>query len=162
MIKLNTPLNQEKTKNLKKGDIIFLSGIIYTARDAAHKKLNEHLEATGEMLLKGEIIYYAGPCPCPQGKIIGSIGPTTSYRMDDFTPIFAKQGLLYSIGKGERGEAAAKAIKESGGKHFDAIGGAGAYYSQTVMKSEVFLFPELGAEAVYRLEVKDFPLIVNI
>jgi len=161
MIYLQTPLNNDKIKTLKNGDLVYLSGVIYTARDAAHKKMLEHFNGSGEMLLKGEVIYYAGPCPVAEGEIIGSIGPTTSYRMDDYTEIFARYGLIYSIGKGERRKLVMKIIEDNGGIHFDAIGGAGAYYKFTVQKAEVVLFPELGAEAVHRLEVKDFPVIVN-
>ena len=161
MLKLKTPLTPCEVQKLKKGDLIYLSGVIYTARDAAHKKMLEHLEKTGEMLLQGEVIYYAGPCPKSDRDVIGSIGPTTSYRMDDYTLHFAPKGLIYSIGKGKRAPEVMQAIKENNGIHFDAIGGAGAYYKFTVEKAEVVLFPELGAEAVHKLQVKDFPIIVS-
>lgn len=162
MIKLNTPIEKKDILSLKVGDTILLSGVIYTARDAAHKKMLLHLQETGEMLLKGETIYYAGPCPAKPNEAIGSVGPTTSYRMDSFTPIFIKQGIFSTIGKGKRSEEVGKSIKEFGGVHFDAIGGAGAYYKNCVKKAQLVYFPELGAEAVYRLEIVDFPCIVAI
>jgi fumarate hydratase subunit beta len=113
------------------------------------------------MPLAGEVIYHAGPCPKGKG-VIGSIGPTTSCRMDTYAAGFAGAGVKYSIGKGNRGQDAAKAIAEAGGAHFDAVGGAGAFYMRKVKKAEIFLYPELGAEAVWRLEVEDFPVIVSI
>ncbi len=162
MIKLNTPLTIEQTKNLKKGDTVLISGTIYTARDAAHKKMQAEFLKSGKLPLKGEIIYYAGPCPKKPDEVIGSVGPTTSYRMDAFAPLFVENGCLYSIGKGKRNETATEAVKKGGGIHFDAIGGAGAYYKNCVKRAETVLYPELGAEAVYKLEVVDFPAIVNI
>lgn len=162
MIKLTTPLTPEQTSALKKGDAVTLSGVIYTARDAAHKKMADSFRESGKLPLEGEIIYYAGPCPKKPDEVIGSVGPTTSYRMDAYAPLFCENGCFYSIGKGKRNEEAASAIRSAGGVHFDAVGGAGAYYKSCVKKAEVFLFPELGAEAVYRLEVEDFPAIVNI
>jgi len=158
---LHTPLEPKKIEGLSKGDIVYLSGTIYTARDAAHKKMLTYLTDTGKMLLAGEVIYHAGPCPKGNG-IIGSIGPTTSYRMDAYAEIFARYGLVYSIGKGKRSIAAENAIKGNGGVHFDAIGGAGAFYMQKVQKADIFLFPELGAEAIWALDVVDFPLVVSI
>lgn len=162
MITLNSPISKEDISKLQKGDTVLLSGIIVTARDAAHKKMQEHLQKTGEMLLKGQTIYYAGPCPAKPGEIIGSVGPTTSYRMDSFLPTFISNGIYATIGKGKRNEQVIAAIKKFGGVHFDAIGGAGAFYKNCVKKSELVYFPELGAEAVYKLEVKDFPCIVSI
>lgn len=162
MISIKTPLTSNQLVGLKENDIVSLSGVIFTARDQAHKKMLEHLEKTNEMLLKGEIVYYAGPCPKKPNEVIGSVGPTTSYRMDYFTPIFAPKGLIYSIGKGERDAKATSAIKNNNGVHFNAIGGAGAYYKDCVKKAELIAFPELGAEAIYRLEVENFPLIVSI
>ena len=162
MIRITTPITREKIENLQIGDAVLISGTIFTARDAAHKKMQNHLKNTGEMLLKGETIYYAGPCPAKPNEPIGSVGPTTSYRMDSFTPIFIKEGLLSSIGKGKRNSIVVAAIKENGGVHFDAIGGAGAYYKNCIKSAEVVLFPELGAEAVFKLQVVDFPCIVAI
>jgi fumarate hydratase subunit beta len=162
MKKIISPMDKDTIKNLNKGDIVLISGIIYTARDAAHKKMQQHLNATGEMLLSGQTIYYAGPCPARPGEVIGSVGPTTSYRMDSFTPVFAKKGILTTIGKGKRNAAAAEAIRQNGGVHFDAIGGAGAYYKNCVKQCEIVYFPELGAEAIYKLTVEDFPAVVSI
>ncbi len=140
---------------------MYLSGTIYTARDAASKRILAHLQKTGEMLLADKIIYHAGPCPKGKG-VIGSIGPTTSYRMDAYAKIFAQNGQRYSIGKGKRNIEAEQAIKAYGGVHFDAIGGAGAFYMQKIQKADIYLFPELGAEAVWKLEVVDFPIVVSI
>ncbi|MFW5780592.1 MAG: FumA C-terminus/TtdB family hydratase beta subunit [Bacillota bacterium] len=162
MKNLSTPIDKEITKTLKKGDTILLSGVIYTARDAAHKKMLEHLNKTGEMLLRNQTIYYAGPCPAKPGECIGSAGPTSSYRMDDFTPIFLENGIYFTIGKGERKKQVRTAIKKFGGIHFDAIGGAGAFYKNCIKECEIVYFPELGAEAIYKLKVKDFPCIVSI
>jgi len=159
---IKTPLTKDARDTLKKGAQVLLSGVIYTARDAAHKKIKEHFLATGEMLLKGETIYYAGPCPSKSGEVIGSVGPTTSCRMDAYAQLFAKNGCLATIGKGKRATFAVEAIENNGGVHFEAIGGAGAYYKNCVKKSEPVYFPELGAEAVYRLEVENFPVIVSI
>lgn len=162
MIKLTTPLTSEKLQNLKKGDSVVISGTIYTARDAAHKKMRDEFFNSGKLPLVGEIIYYAGPCPKKPNEPIGSVGPTTSYRMDAFAPLFCENGCPYSIGKGKRNDTAIQAVRNAGGVHFDAIGGAGAYYKNCVKSAEIVLYPELGAEAVYRLEVEDFPAIVNI
>lgn len=155
-------MNQEAIRDLKVGDTVLISGIIYTARDAAHKKMLEHLNAEGKMLLKGQTIYYAGPCPAKPGEVIGSVGPTTSYRMDGYARTFAAQGILATIGKGKRNEEAVQSIKKYGGVHFDAIGGAGAYYKECVKECNPVYFPELGAEAVYKLTVEDFPAVVAI
>lgn len=158
---LQTPITKEKLRGLSKGDIVYLSGTIFTARDAAHKKMLEHLQSSEEALLRGEVIYHAGPCPKGRG-IIGSIGPTTSYRMDAYAQVFAEKGIKYSIGKGKRSIEAEGAIISNGGVHFDAIGGGGALYMQKVKKAEIYLFAELGTEAIWRLEVVDFPLVVSI
>lgn len=162
MYRLTTPLTHVQTADLKKGDAVLITGTLYTARDAAHKKMNEEFLKNGKLPLRGEIIYYAGPCPAKPGKIIGSVGPTTSYRMDAYASVFADNGCIYSVGKGKRASQACDAIRKNNGIHFDAIGGAGAYYAACVKSAETVLYPELGAEAVYRLEVVDFPAIVNI
>ncbi len=162
MKRINTPITKEVIKSLKKGDNVLLSGIIYTARDAAHKKIKEHYLSSGEMLLQGQTIYYAGPCPKKPNEPIGSVGPTTSYRMDAYSELFLSNGCLVSIGKGKRSDKVISLIKEYGGIHFEAIGGAGAYYKNCVKKAEAVYFEELGAEAVYRLTVEDFPVIVGI
>lgn len=162
MIKLTTPITKEKIATLSLGDTVLLSGKIFTARDAAHKKIVEHYLATNEMLLSGEVIYYAGPCPRKEREIIGSVGPTTSYRMDAYSEFFLSKGCKVTIGKGNRSTQTVNLIKEYGGVHFDAIGGAGAYYKNCIKKAEVVYFEELGAEAVFCLTVVDFPLIVSI
>ena len=162
MKKLTTPLTIEKTRDLHEGDCVLLTGTIYTARDAAHKKMADAYASGTPLPLAGQVVYYAGPCPKKPGEIIGSVGPTTSYRMDDYAELFCQNGCIYSIGKGKRSEKAINAIRENRGVHFDAIGGAGAYYKSCVQSAELVLYPELGAEAVYKLEVRDFPLIVRI
>lgn len=162
MIHINSPINKDQIQNLKKGDTVLISGTIYTARDAAHKKMLAHLEKTGQMLLQGQTIYYAGPCPAKPGEPIGSVGPTTSYRMDSFTPIFIENGIYATIGKGKRNPLVIEKIHQYKGVHFDAIGGAGAFYKNCVKSSELIYFSELGAEAVYKLQVQDFPCIVSI
>ncbi len=159
---IDTPISKEVIKTLKQGDTVLLSGKIYTARDAAHKKIKEHFLATGEMLLKGETIYYAGPCPKKPNEVIGSVGPTTSYRMDAFSELFLSKGCIVTIGKGKRSDEVINLIKKYGGVHFEAIGGAGAYYKNCVKKAEVIYFEELGAEAVFCLTVENFPVIVGI
>lgn len=158
-IKINT--NEiDKLKSLKVGDKILLSGEIYTARDAAHKKLVEMIDR-GEKLpfeLKDSIIFYAGPCPCPEKCVVGSIGPTTSSRMDKFAQIFYEKGILATIGKGERSEETVKVIKQANGLYLTVIGGIACLLSEKFMKKEIVAFEELGTEAVYKFEVKDLPL----
>lgn len=150
----------DKLKSLKVGDKILLSGEIYTARDAAHKKLVEMIDKGEELPfeLKNSIIFYAGPCPCPEGAVVGSIGPTTSSRMDKFAPILYGKGLLATIGKGERSDEAVKVIKQSNGLYFTVIGGIACLLSEKFVKKEIVAFEELGTEAVYKFEVKDLPL----
>ena len=159
---ISTPIDKEVIKSLTIGDTVLLSGKIYTARDAAHKKIKEHFCSSGEMLLKGQTIYYAGPCPKKPNEVIGSVGPTTSYRMDAYSELFLSNGCLVSIGKGKRSDEVIELIKKYGGVHFEAIGGAGAYYKDCVKKAEAVYFEELGAEAVYCLTVENFPVIVGI
>ena len=159
---LTTPLNDEDVRGLKAGDSVLLSGVIYTARDAAHKKMAELLEQ-GEALpldLKGQVIYYVGPTPASPGRVIGSAGPTTSGRMDLYTPLMLEQGMKACIGKGMRSAAVKAALKKYQALYLAAVGGAGALLSRRVVKSEVVAYPELGAEAIHRLEVKDFPATV--
>ena len=151
-------------KNLRAGQNIFLSGTIYTARDAAHKRLTAMLEK-GEPLpfpLKGSVIYYAGPTPTPEGLPIGSCGPTTSGRMDPYTPRFLDLGLKCMIGKGKRSPEVIEAMKRNGAVYLCAIGGAGALAAQCIESAEVIAFEDLGCESVKRLVLKDFPLIVAI
>lgn len=158
MIKLTTPLTPQKLAKLKTGDSVLLSGVIFTARDAAHKKLLQ--EKAFPEFLKGQVIYYAGPTPTPPGKASGSIGPTTSGRMDKYVSFMVEEGEIPAfIGKGFRSEDAKKAMLGRA-VYFAALGGAGALMAGRVKKSEVALYKELGAEAVRRLEVKDMPLIV--
>lgn len=161
---LSTNNINEWVEILKKGDRVYLSGTIYTARDAAHKKivalLNENKELPFE--LQNSIIYYAGPTPAKKNLAIGSIGPTTSSRMDVFTPLLLKNGLKGMIGKGGRNEEVVKSIVEEKAVYFAAVGGAGALYSGAVKRCEVIAFDELGCESVKKLTVKDFPVTVAI
>ncbi len=159
---LTTPFNDEDVCKLKAGDSVLISGVIYTARDAAHKKMAELIEK-GKALpldLKGQVIYYVGPTPARPGQVIGSAGPTTSGRMDLYTPLMLKQGMKACIGKGMRSAAVREALKEHRAIYLAAVGGAGALLSKRVVKSEVVAYPELGAEAIHRLVVKDFPATV--
>ncbi len=160
---LTTPLRDEDTEQLRTGDTVTISGTIYTARDAAHKRLCDLL-AEGKPLpldLEGQVIFYAGPAPTKPGQAIGSVGPTTSYRMDPYAPkLIAEAGLKGMIGKGKRDERVKKAIAEHKAVYFAATGGAAALLSKCVKKCDVILYPELGPEAVRRLEVEDLPVIV--
>ncbi|MBI5124487.1 MAG: Fe-S-containing hydro-lyase, partial [Candidatus Omnitrophica bacterium] len=164
IINITTPLTSEARKKLKAGDEVLLSGTILTARDAAHKRLCDSLRKGRKLPLnlKDAVIYYTGPTPAKAGKVIGSCGPTTSSRMDPFTPELIKLGLGGMIGKGDRSEEVTTAIKKYRCVYFIAIGGAGALISTKVKASKVILFNDLGPEAVHKLEVKDFPLIVGI
>lgn len=164
MKKIYTPLEEEGIIRLKIWNKVLLTGIIYTARDQAHKRLVEAI-SKGKKLpfdLKGEIIYYCGPTQTPQGKIIGSCGPTTSSRMDAFAPILLKAGLKGMIGKGERSEEVRQKIKKFKAVYFLTYAGCGALLSRYVKKARPIAYKDLGPEAIYRLEVKDFPLIVGI
>ena len=163
-IKIKTPLTKEIIKNLNAGDEVLLSGTIFTARDAAHKRLSDLIKKGRRVPinLKDAVIYYAGPTPPAPGKIIGSCGPTTSSRMDAFTPDLLKMGLGGMIGKGDRSEEVIDAIKKYKCVYFLATGGIGALLSTKIKSARAILFKELGPEAVYKLEVKDFPLIVGI
>ncbi|HBT47005.1 MAG TPA: Fe-S-containing hydro-lyase [Peptococcaceae bacterium] len=165
MTRLTTPLSSDIIGKLEAGEQVRLSGVIFTARDAAHKKLVETYRAGGKLPvdLEGQIIYYVGPCPPKPGKVIGSAGPTTSGRMDPYTPLLIRQlGLKGMIGKGNRSPEVVEAIKEKGAVYFLALGGAGALLAQRIKKAEIVAYEELGPEAIYRLEVEDFPLIVGI
>ena len=163
-IKLNTPLSREAARQLRAGDSCLISGVIYTARDAAHKRLCE-LVAAGKELpfdVTDSIIYFVGPTPAKPGQAIGSAGPTTSYRMDAYSPTMIEQGLTGMIGKGKRGAEVVEAMKTYGAVYFGAIGGCGALLSKCIKKAEVVAYEDLGAEAIRRLEVEDFPAIVII
>lgn len=159
---LSTPLTEADTRKLVAGDVVYLTGMIYSARDAAHKKLCELLDQRKELPfdLEGAAIYYVGPSPAPPGRPIGSAGPTTSYRMDTYAPRLYSLGLKGSIGKGKRSSEVKAALKEYGGIYFGATGGAGALLSKCIVESEVIAFDELGPEAVRAMKVKDFPLLV--
>lgn len=164
MKKITLPLTDEDISLLKAGDSVLLSGTILTGRDCAHKRICEFLDR-GEKPpfdLKGETIYYAGPCPAPEGKACGSCGPTTSARMDAFAPRLLDLGLKGMIGKGERSEDVRTSIVKNKCVYFAAIGGAGALYGNAIRKSELIAFPDLLSEAVYRFEIEDFPCIVAI
>lgn len=159
---LHTPLTGDDLAGLKAGDSVRISGVIYTARDAAHKKLAA-LIAEGKPLpldLKGQVIYYVGPCPAKPGRVIGSAGPTTSGRMDRYTPLMLEQGMKACIGKGLRSAAVKEALQKHRAVYLAAVGGAGALLSKRVLESEVIAYPELGAEAIRRLRVEDFPATV--
>lgn len=161
-IKLTPPLTDAVIEKLKAGDRVVITGVIYTARDVAHKYMIER-HTKGEKLPfepQGQVLYYTGPTPAPPGKPIGSAGPTTSYRMDKYTPTLLELGLKGMIGKGPRGQEVKDAIVKHKAVYFAAIGGAGALISKTIKKAEVIAYPELGTEAMMRLEVEDFPAIV--
>lgn len=161
---IETPLTIEKAKKLKAGDIVSISGIIYTARDAAHKKMIALLGEGKELPfdIENQVIYYVGPCPARPGEVIGSAGPTTSGRMDAYTPELIKLGLKGMIGKGLRSKEVIDAMKKYGAVYFGAIGGAAALIALRIVKEEIIAFPELGAEAIRKLTVKDFPAVVVI
>jgi fumarate hydratase subunit beta len=161
-IALHPPLTDDVIMKLKAGDRVLITGMIYTGRDMAHKYMVE-AHRKGEKLpfeLKGQILYYTGPTPAPPGRSIGSAGPTTSYRMDKYTPYLLELGLKGMIGKGPRGQEVKDAIKKHKAIYFAAIGGAGALISKAIRKAEPIAYPELGTEAVMRLEVEDFPAVV--
>ena len=163
-ILIQTPLCHEEARTLRAGDSCLLSGVIYTARDAAHKRLCE-LVSEGKPLpfdVKDSIIYFVGPTPAKPGQAIGSAGPTTSYRMDAYSPILIGEGLTGMIGKGKRGDEVVDSMKTHGAVYFGAIGGCGALLSKCIKKSEIVAYEDLGAEAIRRLEVEDFPVIVVI
>ncbi|MDQ7096509.1 Fe-S-containing hydro-lyase [Desulfosporosinus sp. PR] len=163
-LRIETPLTQEKLRKLKAGDSVLISGVIYTGRDAAHKKMTEALAQGADLPfpLKDQVIYFVGPTPAKEGQVIGSAGPTTSGRMDAYSPALIAQGLTGMIGKGLRSVEVVEAMKKHGAVYFGAIGGAGAIISKCIVSAEVIAYPELGPEAVRRLVVKDFPAIVVI
>lgn len=158
------PLNREKIKKLRAGDEIAYSGMLYTARDQAHKRIADLLKKRKKLAfgLKDQIIYYCGPNPVSPGQVIGACGPTTSSRMDKFTPLLLKNGLLATVGKGERTEEVIRAIKKFKAIYFVTYAGCGALLAQYVRKRKIVCFKDLQTEAVFALEVKDFPLIVAI
>lgn len=161
---IQTPLTRKKAEALACGDTVYLTGVIYTGRDAAHKRMMELLDL-GQPLpfpVENAVIYYVGPTPAKPGQVIGSAGPTTSYRMDSYAPRLLQLGLRGMIGKGKRSPQVVSAMQESGSVYFGAIGGAGALLSQCIRKAEVIAFADLGPEAVFRLEVENFPVVVVI
>jgi len=163
-IKLTAPVSVAEARKLRAGDSVLLSGVIYTARDAAHKRLCE-LVAEGKELpfpIQDAVIYFVGPTPAKEGQAIGSAGPTTSYRMDAYSPTLIAHGQTGMIGKGKRGPEVIAAMKEHGAVYFGAIGGCGALLSKCIKKAEIVAYEDLGAEAIRRLEVEDFPAIVII
>nr|WP_300005586.1 Fe-S-containing hydro-lyase [Tissierella sp.] len=159
---LTTPLSSEDLKDLKAGDDVYISGYIYTARDAAHARLVELLEKGEELPFdpKGAVIYYVGPTPAKEGNPIGSAGPTTSYRMDSYTPQLLDAGLKGMIGKGKRSEEVKAKIVETGATYFAAIGGAAALIAKSIKSAEIIAYEDLGAEAIRKLYVEDFPVTV--
>lgn len=161
---IHLPFTKDVIKTLKAGDNISVSGVMFTARDAAHKRMAEAL-AAGKPLpfdLIGQTIYYAGPCPAKPGRVIGSCGPTTSCRMDQFAPALLDLGLLAMVGKGDRNDAVADAIKRNGAVYLAAIGGAGALYASAIKQADVIAYEDLGPESVKRLVVENMPLTVVI
>lgn len=161
---MRAPVRDEEIRDLKSGDYVYITGTIYTARDAAHKRMYEALE-NGEsipMELEHNIIYYMGPSPAQAGRIIGSAGPTTASRMDKYTPSLLDLGLKGMIGKGKRSEAVKASIVKNGAVYFAAVGGAGALLSKCILSSEVIAYDDLGTEAIRKLEVENFPVIVVI
>lgn len=161
---INTPIDDKIVSELKAGDYVYLTGTVYTARDAAHKRLYEALQR-GEDIpleLQNNIIYYLGPSPAREGQVIGSAGPTTSSRMDKYTPLLLEKGLKGMIGKGKRSDEVIESMYKNHAVYFAAIGGAGALLSKCIKKSEVIAYEDLGTEAIRKLEVENLPIIVVI
>ena len=163
-ISIKAPMSREVARSLKAGDSCLMSGVIYTARDAAHKRLCELVEQGSPLPLDltDAVIYFVGPTPAKPGQVIGSAGPTTSYRMDAYSPTLIALGQTGMIGKGKRSQEVVEAMKTHGCVYFGAIGGCGALLSKCIKKAEVVAYPDLGPEAIHRLEVEDFPLVVII
>lgn len=161
---IQVPMSKEDAKKLRAGDYVYMTGTIYTARDAAHKRMFEAL-GRGEKLpveMGGNVIYYMGPSPAREGRPIGSAGPTTASRMDKYAPALLDMGLIGMIGKGKRSEAVKEAIIRNGAVYYAAVGGAGALLSKSIVESEVIAYDDLGTEAIRRLKVENFPVIVVI
>jgi fumarate hydratase subunit beta len=161
-LRLKTPLREQDVQRLRIGDRVLINGVIYTGRDAAHKRLFDLLKEGKDLPfdIKGQIIYYVGPTPAKPGHVLGSAGPTTSYRMDAYSPALIERGLKGMIGKGMRSEAVKEAMKKYQAVYFAATGGAGALLAKRIKKAEVVAYEDLGTEAIRRLEVDDFPVIV--
>jgi fumarate hydratase subunit beta len=175
MKKVKLPLSNSNIGSLKAGEIVLLDGTLFTARDAAHKRLFNEFQISNFKLknakvkthnvfsfLKSQTIYYAGPSPAAKGRVIGSCGPTTSARMDVYTPFLLKAGIKGMIGKGRRSDEVVNAIKKYRAVYFVAIGGAGAFYSKRIKRAKVVAYKDLGPEAIYKLEVENFPVVVGI
>ena len=162
--RVTVPLTDEDARLLKAGDYVYLNGTVYSARDAAHKRMQEALDAGKELPfdIRGNVIYYLGPSPAKEGMVIGSAGPTTASRMDKYTPELLDLGLKGMIGKGKRTQAVHEAMVRNGCVYFAAVGGAGALLSKAITASEVIAYDDLGTEAIRKLEIKDFPVIVVI
>ena len=159
---INVPFDADIVKELKAGNYVYLTGTIYTARDAAHKRMYEALQ-NGETLpfdIEGNVIYYMGPSPAREGRPIGSAGPTTASRMDKYTPALLELGMRGMIGKGRRTEAVRESMMKNQAVYFAAVGGAGALLSKSILQAEVIAYEDLGTEAIRKLEIKDFPVIV--
>lgn len=161
---INTPLTEEVTKKLKHGDYVYISGTIYTARDAAHKRMYDAMLDGKDIPfdLENSIVYYLGPSPAKENQVIGSAGPTTSSRMDKYTPLLLDHGMKGMIGKGKRSPKVLESIKKNKAVYFAAVGGAGALLSKCIKKSEVIAYDDLGTEAIRKLEVENLPVIVVI
>ena len=161
-IKLTAPLSKDEARSLRTGDRVLLSGTFYAARDSAHKSMVEDLEAGNDLPfdLQGAVIYYMGPTPAPPGKPIGAAGPTTSGRMDPFTPLMLKAGVAATVGKGQRSPEVVEAMKEHDAAYLAVIGGAGALLSQSIDSCEVAGYEDMGPDAVLKLEVRDMPMVV--
>lgn len=161
---ITTPLTEETVKNLRAGDVVRITGPVYTARDAAHKRMTEALAAGKELPfdIKGQVVYYVGPSPTKPGEIVGSAGPTTSGRMDKYTPTLIEQGMRGMIGKGSRSREVIEACVKYGAVYFVAVGGAAAVISQSIKGEEMIAYEDLGPEAIRRYEVEDFPAIVCV
>lgn len=162
--RISSPMTEKQARSLRSGESVLISGTIYTARDAAHKRLCALLEEGKDLPfdVEGSIIYFVGPTPAKPGQALGSAGPTTSYRMDPYSPALIKAGLKGMIGKGKRDSNVIAAMKENGAVYFGAIGGAGALLSKCIKKSELIAYEDLGSEAIRKLEVEDFPAFVII
>ena len=162
-INLTLPLKKEELKKLKVGDLVLLNGPMLVFRDAGHKRLFESIKANNQAFnFKGETIYFMGPCPAKDGEVIGSAGPTTSCRMDKYTPFMLDEGLVAQIGKGKRSIECVEAFKRNGCVYFAAIGGAGAVYQSSIKSAKVLTFEDLGPEAIRRIEVENFPVVIAI
>lgn len=161
---IEAPFNSEIAKSLRAGDYVYITGIIYTARDAAHKRMDEALinDEALPIQLQNNVIYYMGPSPAREGRVIGSAGPTTSSRMDKYTPKLLDKGLVGMIGKGKRSREVIDSIVKNGAVYFAAVGGAGALLSKCIVESKVIAYDDLGTEAIRELKVENFPVIVVI